>query len=480
MKKWLSLLLVASFLMSFAAVSVAEEAPVVSALVYASQLPAEENSILDEIRARTGINFQPTVVEGGAYTEKFNTLAAAGMLPDIVKISGYSQIQELVEYEVILPLDELLEKCGQDILENMGHAIKDTIANVDGKIYGLPLEQERLTSLMVRQDWLDNLGLEIPTTLEDFYKVAVAFTKDDPDKDGKDDTVALAATMNFPATMQFLFTAHGVPFGRNCYVDGKVVPWYMHPDYMKAIEYIRKLYQEGLMEQDFVTIANLDSLAKLWDGTHGFYFGDPIGTTNNWVLGGRYTENPQPVMTYTYIANEAGVGGSLKAHTATFWAITSTCKDPEAAMKLLNFFATDEGNKLAYAGIQGKHWDYDAEGKLVYLNEYADSAVHRNDGGYAYFPVFRRDGMERQILTPATVYGYQVAEAHQIEDAWLWKTPESSADITFDSDVMLASLVTSTGDIYAEYEAFIQEYLDNGGEAYIEEATEIYKEENNL
>lgn len=475
MKKMTSWILVLVCLMTFASFTAAEEErPIVTALLATSQLPAEKNSILTELCNRTGIDFQPLMVENTAYEEKFSTLSAAGMLPDIVQVGDYDRLMEMIEFGAILPMNELLDVYGQEIVANIGmETMQNTFAYQDGQIYGIP-QQNRYSALMVRQDWLDNLGMEVPTTPEEFYDVAVAFTNNDPDRNGENDTSALAINMSFSATAQFLFTAFGVPYNSNALVDGQVVPYFMHPNYMQAIEFIRKLYSEGLMEADFFTIANLDMLGKLWNGTYGFYYGDPIGTTNNWVVGGRYTEDPQPVMTYTVLLDENGKGGAIELMYTSFTCISSTCKNPEAAMQLLNYVCSEEGNQLVYAGIEGTHWAWSEDGTISYLNEYADSAMHRDDGGYAYFPTLRFNGMERQILTEVTQYGYKIAEEHLQDCVNLPMNPTASADITFDDIEMMAALVNSSGDIQAEYEAFIEEYLKNGGSQWIEQATEIY------
>ncbi len=478
MKKLLTLLLVLALMMTAISFASEEERPVVTALLSSSQLPAETNSILTEICERTGIDFRPTVVENNAYAEKYNTLASAGTLPDIVAFGGYTDTKDMVEHNVLLPLNDLLEEYGEEIIANHGDWLYNNISVVDGKVYGIINGGGRYNMLMVRQDWLDNLGLNIPTTPDEFYDVLTAFTYDDPDKDGENDTIGYAATMQFMATMTCVLTAYGIPYDRPVLVDGQVVPYYMHPNYLKAIEFFRRMYQEGLMEPDFVTIPNMSCLEKLWNGTYGFYYGDPIGTTNNWFPG-RYTEDPKPVMTYTTIEAEEGVGCVVKPVYTTFIGITSTCKNPEAAMKLLNFICSEEGNQLAYAGIKGVHWDWKEEGNgIVYLGAYADSTAHRDDGGYMYWPCLRMGGMERQILTEVTQYGYALAEEHILDDAYIFTEPAIQKDITFDDDAMLASLIVSEGDYEAEYAAFIDEYLANGGSTWIEQATEIYNEEN--
>ena len=479
MKKILTLIV--ACVMIFAAVPavLAEEKPIVTALLPASQLPGETNRVLTEIRERTGIDFQPLIVENTEHVEKRNSMAAGKILPDIIQVGGYTELKEMVDNGVILPLDDLLESHGQEILANHAGAEKDTIAYMNGKTYGIIISQPRMSALMVRQDWLDNLGLEVPTTIDDFYKVLHAFTYDDPNKNGEQDTVGLAATMAFPTTIHVLFTAFGIPYGRPVLVDDQVVPFFMHPDFLKAVEFARKLYNEGLMEPEFVTIPNMSCLQKLWGGNYGFYFGDPIGTTNNWFPT-RYTEDPLPVMTYTAILNDEGIGGALDPHYGSYFAITSGCKNPEAAMDLLNYMCTEEGNQLAYAGIEGYHWQWRDDGKIDYLNEFTDATAQRNDGVYCYFPCLRFDGMERQILTEITQYGYKVAEAHVVPDAYINVTPEIDGEITFNEAEMITNLIVGTEDLEALYQVYLNDYLENGGSTWIEQATEIYKNEKGL
>lgn len=455
--------------------SVGEELqPVVTALLSGSQLPAEENSVLTEIRNRTGIDFQPLFVEGGAYTEKYNTMAAAGILPDIFSNASTKAARELVENGVIMQLDSLLQEYGQEIVENRGDQFADSAAMIDGKLYGIPTKNFSTgNALMVRKDWLDNLGMEIPTTAEEFYEVAKAFTYDDPDQNGQDDTIAIAAAMSFSTTLSFLYGIYGVPYQQQCLVDGRVVPYYMHPNYLEAVQFIRKLYEEGLMEPDLLTIPNMSCLEKLWNGTYGFYYGDPTGTTNNWYPG-RYTEDPLPVMTYTWIEGPDGSAGSPIAVDTSFICINAKAEHPDAAMKLLNFLCSEEGNQLSFAGVQGVHWDWDENGGIVYLDKYADSSEQRNDGVYCYWPMLRYEGFSDQLKTEITQYGYKIANEHNCSYAYLPETPEAADYISFNADEMFSSLLLTSGDMQAEYDEYIQDYLDNGGTEYIEEATDIY------
>ena len=397
MKK-LSLAMVVLMMLPFlnASFSIAEdERPVVTALLQTSQLPAAENSVLQEICERTQIDFQPLVVEGSALEERYNTLAAAGMLPDIILRGGKTEALELVENGVVLALDDLLAEYGPDIVQNRGMFFEQSAAYIDGKLYGIPLNAFSTgNALMVRQDWLDAVGKEVPTTIDEFYDVLVAFTKNDPDGNGKDDTIGLGVTMNFATTIEFLL--------------------------------------------------------------------------------GRYTEDPLPVMTYTWIEGPTGSAGSAMVIDSSFLAITANAKHPDAAMRLLNFLCSEEGNQLAYAGIEGKHWEWNPEGGITYLGEYTDSSKQRDDGVYCYWPTLRYNGMQDQLLTETTQYGYQIANEHNCAYADLPYSPEAADYISFNPEEMFSALLLTQGDMQEEYDRYIQDYLENGGEQWIQEATEIY------
>ena len=134
MKKLMTLLLALVLVMTAVSFASEEERPVVTALLSSSQLPAETNTILTAICEKTGIDFRPTVVENTAYEEKYNTLAAAGTLPDIVAFGGYTDTMEMVSHNVLLPLNDLLEEYGQEIIANHGDWLYDNISVVDGKV----------------------------------------------------------------------------------------------------------------------------------------------------------------------------------------------------------------------------------------------------------------------------------------------------------------------------------------------------------
>ncbi len=127
------------------------------------------------------------------YTDKISTMIAGGTLPEIVLLKNLDSntIQncragafwDLTDY---LKDYENLSKINETILNN---------TMIDGRVYGIPRTRALMRDgIVYRQDWLSNVGLDVPTNLEEFEDVLRAFTFEDPDGNGKDDTWGLVST----------------------------------------------------------------------------------------------------------------------------------------------------------------------------------------------------------------------------------------------------------------------------------------------
>lgn len=157
----------------------------ITSLLAVGTMPAEENMVLQEIRDRTGINLQVTLVSQADYENRKATLAASRNLPDLIGYLGRSELRDMVNNGIAIPLDDLLESYGQEILENKGDLMEGN--KIDGVTYAVPYggTEAAVPSMMaVRQDWLDKLNLSVPETVDEFYEVMKAFTQQDPDGDG--------------------------------------------------------------------------------------------------------------------------------------------------------------------------------------------------------------------------------------------------------------------------------------------------------
>ncbi len=453
------------------------------------QIPPEVNPVLQEIRKQSGVNFTPLMIPSTEYQPKLNAMIAAGDLPDIIEVRGYQAIQ-YAENGVTIPLDDLIAKHGPDITANKKHLFTGN-AVYNGKLYMVPTGITYGSNLSVRRDWLVNKGYTPPAnwgpmnlTLDSYYKLLKDFTEGDPNKSGKKDTIGLGAAIAMPKTLYAAFGAYGIPYGLPVLVDGKVVPFYMHPQFIKAIEFYRRLYAEGLMESDFATIPNMSCFEKLWRGIYGVFDFQAVGTTNNWI--GRYTEKPIPQFVFAVVSGPGGAHGWPKERLTQGFAVTSKSKNPAEAVKLLNYFHTEAGDMLIYHGILGVQYTIDAATKKVtYLDPFTDKAKHRNAGAWVYWRFGNRDkGAEIQSLTPQTQFGLDLYRQNQLEDAYIVGTPEIEKQYgQLFSDLakeIVVNLITTKGDYVKEYEAYKAKYLASGGDKWIEQATAIYKRENNI
>ncbi|MEX1028880.1 MAG: extracellular solute-binding protein [Paenibacillaceae bacterium] len=133
------------------------------------------------------------------YKQKLNVTLASGELPDVTPVNAV-QLKQLVDSDMVEDMTEYYDQFAspllKDILGQEGPAPFDA-ATYDGKLMAIPETGSNMESgmyLWVRTDWLDELGLESPKTMSDALKISKAFTEDDPDGNGVDDTFGLAAT----------------------------------------------------------------------------------------------------------------------------------------------------------------------------------------------------------------------------------------------------------------------------------------------
>lgn len=488
MKRLLSVILCLALSICALGAMAEEEVPEISWLLSVGNTADENNLVLQEIEKRIGVKINPIQCATGDFDTKLNSLIAARDLPDMFSI-GLTDAKEFIAEGMLLPLDEYLEAYGQNILAKTGDILPTAEANqIDGNTYMLvSANAGYVNNYAVRVDWLENLGLEMPTDLDSLYDVLYAFTYDDPDQNGAQDTIGLVLTMTQNNQWEPIFGAFGIAYNANALLeDGTVTTYMKHPNYLKAIEYLRKLYQDGVMDPEFATMPAMTAHEALWTGrcgTYGFQF---VGTTNNWYPG-RYTfecpEDPAEIFGYTRIVGEDGIGGSPKRYvnTTSGFVVASTAEHPEAVVKFIDFLFTPEGDELTYLGVEGVMWEWDdeANGKYHRLPGYEDDAAHRAAGGFTFWcNVLGEDSIELRTMNALT----QEAQAFDAQYAFDWPYLDTALEAsseygsTLDEIVAeaLAQLIVTTGDVEAEYAAFVERWENEGGLEWEEEATQAY------
>lgn len=141
-----------------------------------------------------GIKLNYTIAAAGDdYTQKLTMAIASNELPDLMDLPP-EEFSELANAGMLADITDSYEKDASDLLKQtieVDGGIQLASAKVDGKLYGLPqlsAADGTCDLLWIRTDWLENLGLKAPTTMDELIEVAKAFRYNDPDGNGQDDT----------------------------------------------------------------------------------------------------------------------------------------------------------------------------------------------------------------------------------------------------------------------------------------------------
>lgn len=348
---------------------------------YVAQPPATENNeVFKKIETYTNASLKINWTPDASYADKLSVTLASGNLPKVMVIPA-EQIKKTAVINAARA--GAFWEIGPYLKEfpnmNKGYLNEIALANtsIDGKVYGLfrarPLGR---IGAIIRKDWLDNLGLAAPKTMDDFYNVAKAFTLNDPDKNGKNDTYGFAyADDPFYAGDNTLVTSAG-GFNGWGVKDGKVTPDFMTPEYMKVMSLFRKMYAEKLMNQDFAIVKGAQKYDAFNQGKAGIMF----TSIDNITL--KYNDlmklNPSAKLTIAS-AFEGPAGAktnSTPGHQGMFVFPKSSVKTEEELKAILGYFdkMLDEEivNLLTY-GVEGKHMAMEnGSPKITDAKKYAD------------------------------------------------------------------------------------------------------------
>ncbi len=158
----------------------------------------------DIIREKLNINLVPTAEPSNDSDQdvKIQAAGAANNLPDVFMVTR-PVLQNLVKQNLVAPRDDIYDQMPERTAK---YHDADSIryATINGHNYGMaiPSSTQGIEGLVIRKDWLDNLGLDVPTTLDEFYDMLYAFTYNDPDGNGKNDTYGYGAFIESDSTFK--------------------------------------------------------------------------------------------------------------------------------------------------------------------------------------------------------------------------------------------------------------------------------------
>ena len=254
---------------------------------------------------------------------------------------------------------------------------------VDGRIYGIPTRSVNATMYTagIRQDWLDNLGLEKPETLDELTEILRAFTEDDPDGNGVNDTYGVSCVgLDY---MSVFFGAFGATSMLDYFLneDGTITTNVISEQYKEALYYLRDIYAKGYLDPEVFTQSSSQTYEKFATGKMGYWpcWWSHCGSV--YLKYGFKDNNPEgEISLMNPIVGPNGDYG-LPA-TDPIWrtvGITYACENVEKVLELINWEITPYGWYTVQCGVEGDYFEMDENGKVTWywglegLNRRGDS-----------------------------------------------------------------------------------------------------------
>jgi putative aldouronate transport system substrate-binding protein len=383
----------------------------------------------------------------------------------------------------------------------------------DGEIYSLPEVGGDYAlnvipnAMFINQAWLAKLGLQTPTTTEEFYNVLKAFKTRDPNGNGKADEIPWSFQLKDWGAYDWtsFFGAFGYPVSskdRTMIDKGKVIFSGSQQSFKDGVAYLARLYKEGLIDPEIFT-QNQNGLIAKWNS-------DPstVGVTHMYTKGSQgsklttywndYTALPPmkgPTGDQNWMYDNSFIGG---LYDRDMMEITNKAENPEILLRWADVLYSDF--ETAYSVTYGmgpdpnKYWDYDANGKMK-VNIPIPDKYRRGLQGIHFGTVFLDEEKYVEISKTDTNYleKVQLTEFYTpyvqkyLSNEWrlypgsFFTTSEENeelsiltTELTDYMDTSFARWVSGDGDVNVEWDSYLKELDSIGLQRYLQLKQQIY------
>ncbi len=375
---------------------------VVNGPMYANMDSIQDVYFTEAYEKKTGVKIEWIEVSSDAFEDQLALKLTTGDLPDIILKGGVSNASQLKYgqqgYFLDLNRNYMLETYAPNYwnLCKEYPEILSASQMPDGSVYSMGMVRNSTGStiaskLFFNQEWLDAVGMDVPTTADEFYEVLKAFKHNDPNGNGRADEVGLYIKPDHLQYVTFGMFGIGNRGAANGLIDaaddGSVRYFATDDGYREWVQWVTKLYDEGLLNKEYFdfTESNLGNYVK----------NDVCGVfayTNLCML----DEKTQQKFTYLdgamtgkngdkdyYGVNSMGTTGSF--------IVTSACKYPEVAIRWADYFYCDEGSLFFYYGDEGVTYNKNDDGTYQFTDEVLKdfhSGANSYDGCAVYVSLY--------------------------------------------------------------------------------------------
>ncbi|MGM0198352.1 extracellular solute-binding protein [Enterococcus sp. DIV1314a] len=440
----------------------------------------------NKLEEYTGMNIDFSWVPDASKSERINAALASNSLTDIVTLADIKNttVRSSLASGMFWDVEPYLQE-----YPNLSNISEERLqsSRINGKIYGVPFQKPIARyGVAVRKDWLENLGLDVPHTVEDLAKVAQAFTENDPDGNGKDDTVGFVErNESFNVGFRSLSGYFGADNWFAVTEDEQVLPSFMQEEYKEAMEWFRDIYQNGWMNSDFAVMAKNDQKDYIIQGKGGIVI-TGLQEARNYVDGAKGT--PQEGMEWELINDitygdverrilsdtNGGMGGWLAIPKDK----VKTEEDLKVVLKFINDLMDEEPYTLMTQGIEDVHYEINADGAY----EKIDDTKWQQE-----VQPFSSSRPSELVKTFKSTDPLVNLANEKIADNEAYAIVDPSQPLTSETyNTQWSTLVEGISDAYYKYmmgeiemdgfDQAVETFKKNGGQTIIDEFTASYKE----
>ena len=332
-----------------------------------------ETELAKELERRTGVHIEYVHPPAGQTGEAFSLMIASNDMYDIVQYNWAKALggpTVTIHDKVILKLDDLIDKHAPNLKKYLSEhpEIKTSLLTDEGNYYVFPFirgDKDLLFSNgpVIRRDWLEKVNLPIPETVDEVETTLRAFKNE--------------LNVKAPLTMlnyQTKFLLNICQATNTFYIeDGKVVFGPSQPEYKEALIRLNKWYEEGLLDNNYISTDSTLLDANMLNGVSGMTYASGGSGVGKWIETMSSKGQKFDIVGIPFITDKKGNAPKFDNAGTTYSpygsvAISASCKYPELAAKFLDYAYSEEGHMLFNFGIEGKSYEM-KDGYPTYTDE---------------------------------------------------------------------------------------------------------------
>ena len=225
-----------------------------------NNMPFDSNwKVWKKLAADTNVSFKSVISQSNSNeTEAYNLMLSSGNLADVIGYVSTADLESLGRDGGLIPLNDLIDEYAPNIKKMMEDDPKfaQYATSTDGNIYFIPKNQglKAAEYWWIRNDWLQKLGLEVPTTIDEFEAVMYAFRNNDPNGNGVKDEIPLfdRAGWKMPEEYLYLFDSSTGFYTRNGVVEFEP----LEENFRYGVRKLIQWYKDGILDPEIFTRGN--------------------------------------------------------------------------------------------------------------------------------------------------------------------------------------------------------------------------------